>query len=199
VLFVTGAGISAESGLPTYRGVSGLYNDGGSALQEDGMSIEECLSGSTYRRNPELTWKYLLQIERSCRGAEPSKAHYLLAQAEKYIPRVTVMTQNVDRLHDRAGSTNVLSLHGNLHRLTCTTCGVSQTVQSYAQLDDTHHAKIPPTCDKCGGSVRPAVVLFDEYLGDDTVRTYEEQLNMSMMSLMCVELGSRPTKRRTSI
>lgn len=84
------------------------------------------------------------------------------------------MTQNVDGLHGRAGISNVLSLHGNLHRLLCSNCGTTQTVDSYAQFDDTN-AKIPLTCDKCGGSVCPAVVLFVEYLGEDTVRTCEEQ------------------------
>lgn len=182
VLIVTGAGISAESGLPTYRGVSGLYNDGGSALQEDGMPIEECLSGSTYRRDPKLTWKYLLQIERACRGAQPSKAHKLVARVEKHIPRVAVMTQNVDGLHDRAGSKSVLSLHGNVHRLRCSKCDARQTVESYAHLEK---EPLPPICDKCGGpTLRPEVVLFDEYLGDDTVQTYEEMMDASMMSLM---------------
>jgi len=195
VLFVTGAGVSAESGLPTYRGVSGLYNDGGSALEEDGMSIEECLSGSTYRSNPLLTWKYLLQIERACRGAKPSRAHTLLAAAEKHVSRVTIMTQNVDGLHDRAGSSDVLTLHGNLHSLLCSSCGTSQIVKSYAQFDDPK-AEIPPICSKCGGSIRPAVVLFDEYLGDGTVRTYEEKLGMSMMDLMWSWGAERPREER---
>ena len=195
LLLVTGAGVSAESGLPTYRGVSGLYNDGGSALQEDGMSIEECLSASTYRSNPELTWKYLLQIERACRGAQPSRAHYLLAAAEKHVPRVTIMTQNVDGLHDHAGSTDVLCLHGNLHRLVCSVCGTSQIVDSFAHLDDAN-AKIPPTCEACSGPVRPAVVLFDEYLGDDTVRMYEEKLGMSMAGLMWSWGTERPREER---
>lgn len=183
VLFVTGAGISAESGLPTYRGVSGLYNDGGTAIKEEGMSIEECLSGSTYRRSPQTTWKYLLQIERACRGAEPSRAHALLAKAEQHIPRVAVMTQNVDGLHNRAGSSRVLSLHGNLYKLYCSSCGSQQTVDSYHEYDSPD-ATIPPICQNCGGAIRPAVVLFDEYLGDDTVQTYEEMLGMSMSSLM---------------
>lgn len=195
ILFVTGAGISAESGLPTYRGVSGLYNDGGSAVQEDGMSIEECLSGTTYRSNPNLTWKYLLQIERACRGAQPSKAHELLAQAERHVPKVAVMTQNVDGLHDRAGSSRVLSLHGNLHQLQCPTCGKQTIVESYAQFDDPR-VEIPPTCEECGGPVRPAVVLFDEYLGDDTVSTYEDWLGMSMMNLMFTWGADRPRDER---
>jgi NAD-dependent deacetylase len=195
VLFVTGAGISAESGLPTYRGVSGLYNDGGAALEEDGMSIEECLSASVFRENPSLTWKYLLQIERACRGAQPSKAHKLLAQAERHVPRVAVFTQNVDGLHDRAGTTNVLSLHGNLHKLVCSKCGNTQMVETFAQFDDAQ-TQIPPVCESCGGTIRPAVVLFDEYLGDETVANYEKELGMSMTNLMWSWGADRPLKER---
>jgi NAD-dependent deacetylase len=105
------------------------------------------------------------------------------------------MTQNVDGLHTRAGSSNILHLHGNLHQLKCTTCGASHTVDSYAHLDDVS-TKIPPICAKCGGTVRPAVVLFDEYLGDDTVRTYEQELDMSMSELMWSWGAERPRDQR---
>ena len=195
-MFVTGAGISAESGLPTYRGVSGLYNDGGSALEEDGMSIEECLSAVSFGEHPKLTWKYLLQIERACRGAQPSQAHVLLARAEQYIPRVAVFTQNVDGLHHRAGSKNVLSLHGNVHELVCSKCGATQIVETFAHLDQ--HAPIPPKCDTCGGIIRPAVVLFDEYLGDETVSKLREATG-NEHDESNVELGCGSTTGGTTI
>lgn len=198
VLIVTGAGISAESGLPTYRGVSGLYNND-KATEDDGMTIEECLSGATYRHRPDLTWKYLMQIEQSCRGAEPSRAHYLVAKMEDYIQGpVSVMTQNVDGLHTRAGSTDVLCLHGELYKLKCTgDCKSTFEVGSYAPFEQ--KGIFPPTCEKCGGAVRPNVVLFDEYLGDETVTTYEEKLGESMATLMWTMTPSTVPKYDVSI
>lgn len=186
VLVVTGAGISAESGLPTYRGVSGLYNEG-TSTEDEGMTIEECLSGATYRNRPDLTWKYLLQIEKACRGAEPSRAHHLVARLEDYIQpthgAVTVMTQNVDGLHTRAGSSDVLCLHGELYKLHCTgDCQSEFEVESYAVFEK--EGTFPPLCKKCGGAIRPSVVLFDEYLGDKTVQMYEKMLGEPMSTLM---------------
>ena len=189
VLIVTGAGISAESGLPTDRGVSGLYNDddnnNNSEAAENGMTIEECLSSATYRTRPDITWKHLLRIEQACRGAEPSRAHHLLARMEEHVKPgpVTVMTQNVDGLHTRAGSTDVLCLHGELYQLRCSECKSKFEVESFATFEEA--GVFPPPCDKCGsGALRPSVVLFDEYLGDETVQTYEDRLGESMSTLM---------------
>jgi len=196
VLIVTGAGISAESGLPTYRGVSGLYNDD-KATQDDGMTIEECLSGSTYRTRPDLTWKYLLQIEKSCRGAQPSKAHRLVAKLQDHVQPgpVTVMTQNVDGLHARAGQTDLLCLHGEVHQLRCTgTCQSTLEVESYAEFEE--KGQFPPVCPKCGGALRPNVVLFDEFLDDQIVQTYEEKLGEPMSSLMFSSIFSSPSTRK---
>ena len=101
VLFVTGAGISADSGLPTYRGIGGLYEGKGT---HDGITIEEALSGAMLRQDPELTWRYLHEIERACRGAAPNRAHDVLALFEKRFARTWVLTQNVDGLHRRAAN-----------------------------------------------------------------------------------------------
>ena len=186
ILFVTGAGISAESGLPTYRGVSGLYTSSSSAALEEGMSIEECLSASTYKRRPDLTWKYLLQIETSCRGAEPSHAHKLVAQTEMHVPGpVTVMTQNIDGLHNRAGSSDILSLHGELYQLQCDHCNHQFSVSSYQSFEQQQESSssvlFPPICPSCGtNSIRPRVVLFDECLSDETVTTYQNRLGYPM-------------------
>ena len=119
VLFITGAGISADSGLPTYRGVGGLYN--GEATEE-GLHIEEALSGDVFAIRPDITWKYLAQIEANCRGAQPNAAHFAIARLEEIIERVTVFTQNVDGLHRQAGSSDVIEIHGSLHDLQCTEC-----------------------------------------------------------------------------
>jgi NAD-dependent deacetylase len=181
LLIVTGAGISAESGLPTYRGVSGLYN----GVTDEGLPIETCLSDAVYRTNPSVTWKYLLQIEQSCRNAQPSKAHKLLAKAEEYIDKVNVFTQNVDGLHHRAGSTNVLNLHGDMYSLRCTnpSCRATYKVESFAEFEE--KGDFPPECRNCQQhTIRPNVVLFDEYLGDETVERYEQILGLPMGKLI---------------
>src|SRR5437660_463153 len=85
VLFVTGAGLSADSGLPTYRGVGGLYEGGET---EEGLAIEEMLSGEVFRERPDWTWKYLRQIERACRAARFNRGHAVIAEAERRFPRV---------------------------------------------------------------------------------------------------------------
>ena len=168
ILFVTGAGISADSGLPTYRGIGGLYNDGGTV---EGLPIEEALSGRTLRRRPELTWKYLSQIERTCRGAAPNAAHRAIAWLESTRGGVTVLTQNVDGLHRAAGSRDVIEIHGTLHRLVCTACAWSADVPDYAALS------FPPACPACRGPVRPAVVLFGEMLPVAAVERLEALLD----------------------
>ncbi len=96
ILFITGAGISAESGIPTYRGIGGLYNVD---TTEDGVSIEEALSASMLASNPALTWKYLAQIGRAVDGARHNRAHEVIAEMESRFHRVWTLTQNVDGFH----------------------------------------------------------------------------------------------------
>lgn len=155
VLFITGAGISADSGLPTYRGIGGLYN--GKATDE-GLRIEDALSGEVFARRPDITWKYLAQIEENCRGAGPNGAHRAIAKLEERLPGVLVLTQNVDGLHRQAGSSNVIEIHGDVHRLACTACDWKTTVKSLEGWP------MPPSCPECGEVVRPEVVLFGESL-----------------------------------
>jgi NAD-dependent deacetylase len=155
VLFVTGAGISADSGLPTYRGVGGLYNDSDT---EDGIAIEDALSSDVFAVRPDITWKYLLQIESNCRGAEPNEAHLCIAALEDRLPGTLVLTQNVDGLHRKAGSRNLIEIHGGLHDLHCTACDFAESVADYAGLS------MPPHCPQCKGILRPDIVLFGEAL-----------------------------------
>jgi NAD-dependent deacetylase len=156
VLFVTGAGISAGSGVPTYRGVGGLYND--DTVAAEGFRIEEVLSGSMFQRRPELTWKHLLTIERACRGATFNRGHEVISAFERALDRVWTLTQNVDGFHRLAGSRNVIDIHGDLHTLLCTRCDHRDVVSDYT------HLQLPPRCPRCDGIVRPDVVLFDEML-----------------------------------
>jgi NAD-dependent deacetylase len=167
VLFITGAGISADSGLPTYRGIGGLYDDGGT---EDGVPIETALSGAMFQKNPALTWKYIGQIERTCRDARHNAAHEALAAIEARIPRTWVLTQNVDGFHRAAGSKNVIEIHGDVHDLECRACGWESRVASYAELS------LPPPCPRCRSVIRPKVVLFGEVLPDAAVATLTREL-----------------------
>lgn len=167
VLFVTGAGISADSGLPTYRGIGGLYEQ---ETTDDGVPIEAALSGAMFQRDPTITWKYIHQIESSCRDAGPNRAHEVIAELENRFDRVWTLTQNVDGLHHAAGSRQVIDIHGDVHWLVCTRCGHRWRVESYAGLT------IPPGCTECDSLVRPEVVLFGEMLPLDRVRVLQEQL-----------------------
>jgi NAD-dependent deacetylase len=167
ILFITGAGMSADSGLPTYRGVGGLY-DGGQT--EEGFAIEEMLSGEMFRSNPAWTWKYLRQIENACSGARHNRGHAVIAEMERHFPRVWTLTQNVDGFHHDAGSRNVIPIHGRLHHIRCTACPRRETVSSYAHLPDL------PRCPDCSAVLRPDVVLFGEMLDEANVRELRHQL-----------------------
>ncbi|MDY0071679.1 MAG: NAD-dependent deacylase [Thauera sp.] len=167
ILFITGAGISADSGLPTYRGFGGLYDD---RVTEEGYAIEEVLSGPMLARHPALSWKYLAEIEARCRGAQPNLAHRLLAALEREKAMVCVLTQNVDGLHAAAGSRNLIEIHGSLHRLRCADCGNGREVEDYSGL------QLPPECPRCSGLLRPDVVLFGEQLEASSVERLEHVL-----------------------
>jgi NAD-dependent deacetylase len=166
ILFITGAGLSAESGLPTYRGVGGLYAD---ADTEHGMPIEQALSGPVFRQRPEITWRHIAQIEAAVRGARPSAAHALIAALEAR-HEVVVLTQNVDGLHRRAGSTQIIDIHGDCSELSCTRCSYRETRESYEGL------ALPPRCPECSAVVRPDVVLFEEMLPVDKLDRLSREL-----------------------
>ena len=154
LLFITGAGISADSGLPTYRGIGGLYND---RLTEEQFPIETALSGAMLELDPAITWKYLHQIEATCRGARFNDAHAIIAAWQEDF-EVCVLSQNIDGFHRDAGSRNLIEIHGDIHDLLCTRCDYRTTVADYSGL------KMPPACPSCHALVRPRVVLFGEAL-----------------------------------
>jgi len=159
IFFITGAGISADSGLPTYRGIGGLYNTN---TTDEGISIETALSGKMMEEDPAVTWKYLAQMEEACRAATYNRAHEVIAKMESVFEEVWVLTQNIDGFHQAAGSANVIDIHGDIHKLICMECGYNKEVKDYSALDE-----IPPRCPDCGGIVRPGVVLFGESLPQD--------------------------------
>jgi len=167
ILFITGAGISADSGLPTYRGIGGLYDD---ALTDHGIPIEQALSGAMMAQRPDITWQYLAQIESTCRGAAPNEAHWVLARLVAARPGSMVLTQNVDGFHRLVGTPGLVEIHGNLHQLACTECGRGRTVPDFVGL------QFPPACPTCHGLLRPAVVLFGEALPVEATMKLEHML-----------------------
>ncbi|MFC1805221.1 NAD-dependent deacylase [Candidatus Omnitrophota bacterium] len=168
ILFITGAGISADSGLPTYRGIGGLYNQ---KTTEDGIPIEMALAGEMLSKRPEVTWKYLAQIEENCRKAKFNRAHEIISEMEKVFERVWVLTQNIDGFHRQAGSKNVIEIHGDFHKLACTHCGWRSRVDDYSSLE------IPPRCPDCKKIIRPQVVFFGEQLPTEELQVLSDQLS----------------------
>jgi NAD-dependent deacetylase len=168
VLFITGAGLSADSGLPTYRGVGGLYQDQDT---EEGMPIEEALSGATLASRPEIAWRHILRIEAACREARFNRGHEVIAGLERRLPRVWVLTQNIDGFHRAAGSRNLIEIHGDVHRLRCTACSHRQAVRDYRGFE-----RVPPPCPDCGAPLRPDVVFFGESLPAAELDTLRREL-----------------------
>jgi NAD-dependent deacetylase len=155
VLFITGAGVSAESGVPTFRGATGAFANG---LTEEGIPFEDVLSGPTFRRNPKLSWKYFFLLESSMRGKQPNGAHRAMAALETAGKEVCVATQNIDGLHQAAGSRNVIELHGNLRRIICTGCDYRVYHETFEGMSAL------PRCPQCGDILRPDAVLYEEML-----------------------------------
>lgn len=168
ILFITGAGISADSGLPTYRGIGGLYND---QNVEEGISIEMALSGEIWHSRPEITWKYIYQMEEKSRGATFNRGHRVIADMENHFERVWVLTQNVDGFHRAAGSQKIIDIHGDIHQLICPGCNWREQAEDFSSLS------IPPRCPRCQGMVRPDVVLFGEQLPPDRVEILLRELD----------------------
>src|SRR4051794_35235613 len=131
LLFITGAGLSADSGLPTYRGVGGL--SGADRPTRHGLTIEAALSGRMMASRPEVTWEYLIELERACRGATCNRGHRVIAAMEGHFAAVWTLTQNVDGLHRRAGSRQIIDIHGDLHVLICTGCDHREEVDDFAR------------------------------------------------------------------
>lgn len=169
ILVITGAGLSADSGLPTYRGVGGLYNGN----TEDGPPIERALSGPMLRRDPALCWKYLAQIGRACLSAAPNEGHLAIAQLQHRKPGCWVLTQNIDGFHLAAGSPpeRLIEIHGTLAPLSCMSCG-----QPSEDLAGHLSQPLPPRCGTCGGVLRPPVVLFEEMLPEQELSRLQAEL-----------------------
>lgn len=156
IVFFGGAGVSTESGIPDFRSVDGLYN------QQYDYPPETIISHSFYKRNtPEFYRFYKNRMLYT--DAKPNKAHQALARLEEQGKLKAVITQNIDGLHQAAGSKEVLELHGSVHRNYCTRCG------KFYGLDYVVNAEGVPQC-SCGGVIKPDVVLYEEGLDQETLQ-----------------------------
>jgi NAD-dependent protein deacetylase/lipoamidase len=149
IIFVTGAGISQESGIPTFRGKDGFWR------KYDAMKLATI---DAFYENPKLVWEWYEERRQNILGAKPNAGHVAIAELEKHKP-VHVLTQNIDGLHQRAGSKSVYELHGSIVTIKCTACNFKDKIPS-------SFSKLPPLC-KCGNILRPDVVWFGEPLPQD--------------------------------
>lgn len=159
VVFFGGAGVSTESGIPDFRSVDGLYN------QKYDYPPETILSHTFYRRKTSEFYRFY-KDKMICKDAKPNVIHNTLAKLESEGKVKAVITQNIDGLHQMAGSKEVLELHGSVHRNYCEECGKFFDADYIMASDDV------PKCDgpMCNGSVKPDVVLYEEGLDDETIR-----------------------------
>ena len=158
VAVLTGAGISAESGVPTFRGKDGLWRQ---------YRVEDLATPEAFRRNPTLVWEWYDWRRELIANCQPNQAHLTLAEMEKALPDFTLITQNVDGLHRRAGSQDVVEFHGNLWNVRCVAEG---TVREYR---DVPLPEVPPRC-QCGALLRPNVVWFGEPLPAGAIAAAQE-------------------------
>ena len=162
VVFFGGAGVSTESGIPDFRSENGLYN----AQQNYGYPPETILSHTFYKKHNETFFKYYKE-NLIARDVEPNKAHKALARLEKEGKLTAVITQNIDGLHQKAGSVNVLELHGSTLRNTCEKCGEHYDLDYV--MDESNCENGVPYCKVCGGRIKPDVVLYEEMLDNDVM------------------------------
>jgi len=157
VAILTGAGISAESGIPTFRDPGGIWEK---------FEPQELANVEAFLENPELVQGWYRHRRQVVEDAEPNEGHRALVRLEEHVDLVTTITQNVDDLHNRAGSSEVVELHGNITRNYCTDC--EQDVDA-ARIDAAIEDGQPATCPECEGLVRPDVVWFGEMLPPDAM------------------------------
>lgn len=157
VVVFTGAGISAESGIPTYRdALTGLWEN---------FDFAELATPDAFRRDPALVWGWYEWRRMNVMRAEPNPAHQAIAAMATKVPRFTLITQNVDNLHERAGSTDVIHLHGSLFSPRCFACARPHELPSDIPDEPQGGRRLePPRCLHCGGRIRPGVVWFGESL-----------------------------------
>ena len=154
IVAFTGAGISQESGIATFRGNGGIWGK---------YRVEEVATPEAFFANPKLVWDFYLERRRGALEAKPNSAHQVIAAWEKKFPFVGVVTQNIDGLHEKAGSTKIQELHGNIWQARCSDCGATERDESLERTE-------LPLCKHCKGLVRPHIVWFGEALDFDIIQ-----------------------------
>ncbi len=149
LVILTGSGVSRESGVPTFRGKDGFWEK---------HSVEELATWQAFEAHPELVWRWYDYRRQLVAESEPNAAHLAIARLESAYDTFVLVTQNVDGLHSRAGSSDPLELHGNIWRGRCTREHIA------VELPDSPLTQLPPTCSRCGALLRPDVVWFGEPL-----------------------------------
>ena len=159
VMVLTGAGVSAESGIPTFRDAqTGLWAQ---------YNPQELATPQAFQRDPRLVWEWYAWRRELVSRAAPNPAHLALAEIERRVPQFVLVTQNVDGLHQQAGSRNVIELHGNIARVKC--FEEDMVVERWDETGD-----VPPRCPRCGGRLRPDVVWFGELLPEAALAAARE-------------------------
>lgn len=155
VVFLTGSGISAESGVPTFRdALAGLWAR---------FRPEELATPEAFQRDPQLVWNWYRERRRHVAAVQPNPGHFAIARLQALLPDSLLVTQNVDSLHQRAGSLELIEFHGNIFRNRCRACG-HETQHPDPELEE------PPSCPRCGHPMGPGVVWFGEAIPEDALR-----------------------------
>jgi NAD-dependent deacetylase len=172
----TGAGISAESGIPTYRGDDGIWNK---------YDPDKFANVNYFFKDPAYYWNFFKEVRYPVISkAKPNPAHRVLAHLEEKGILKAVITQNIDGLHQLGGSRKVLELHGNTRRITCLNCGSQYTMEAvFGQLE----TRLPPLCTQCGGTLKPEVVFFGESLPSEVL---DEAVRQSRACDLFLVIGS---------
>ena len=183
IVFFGGAGVSTESNIPDFRSASGLFNE---KLNKN-FTPEQLVSHTFFMRYPEDFFKFY-KDKLIYKDAKPNKAHLSLVKLENMGKLNAIITQNIDGLHQMAGSQNVLELHGSVHRNHCTKCGKFFDLQQMLDLEG-----IVPYCDVCGSIVKPDVVLYEEPLDNKVVNhTVNALLNADLLIIGGTSLAVYP-------
>ena len=178
IVVFTGAGVSAESGLATFRGVGGLWAD---------FDPATLATPEAFAREPKRVWDWYVSRYVGVRDSEPNAAHRAIARLERSFPSLLVVTQNIDRMHQRAGNSKVLELHGNIWNARCNACGREVDMATLVDLADSGGDS--PRCG-CGGRMRPSVVWFGERL---PMAVFEEAAEAAAACQLFLVVGTSAT------
>jgi NAD-dependent deacetylase len=170
ITFLTGSGISEASNIPTFRGTGGYWKK---------YKPTELATTTSFNKNPKLVWEWYYERRRKIINSNPNRAHQILAEIEK-LKDAWIITQNIDGLHQAAGSTKIRELHGNIFRIKCINCDFKGKL-------DGEFPPIPPKCQKCGNLLRPDVVWFDE---DPDEKTWNDAVKLTLNSDIFIIVGT---------